>query len=70
VVRPGKFKVKISTTSRRSRWFDQVKSKSKTSTNKSKVEVVRPGKVKVEDIDNKSKRSTDKRSTGGHVETN
>jgi hypothetical protein len=57
--------------------------------NKSKVEVVRLGKVKVEDIDknskvevvqmgklkfeainNNSKRSTDKRSIGGHFEIN
>jgi hypothetical protein len=36
----------------------------------SKVEVVRLGKfeVKVEDIENKSKRSIDKRSTSGRVE--
>jgi hypothetical protein len=47
-----------STTSRRSRLVDRVKSKSK-------VEVVRHGKG----IDNKSKRSTNKRSTGGHVAT-
>jgi hypothetical protein len=46
------------TTSRRSRLVDQVKSKSK-------VEVVRHGKG----IDNKSKRSTNKRSTGRHVVT-
>jgi hypothetical protein len=31
---------------------------------------VRRGKVEVKVIDNKSKRSTDKRSTGGRVETN
>jgi hypothetical protein len=35
---------------------------------RSKVEVVRLGKVKVEEIDNKSKRPTNKRSTGGHME--
>jgi hypothetical protein len=36
---------------------------------KSKVEVVRLGKVEVKDINNNSKRPTDKRSTGEHVET-
>jgi hypothetical protein len=34
-----------------------------------KVEVDRPGKVEVKEIDNKSKRSTDKRSTGGCMAT-
>jgi hypothetical protein len=38
--------------------------------NKSKVEGVRPGKVEAEDIDNKSNKSTDKRSTGRCVATN
>jgi hypothetical protein len=62
--------VEESTTSRRSRWFDWVKSKSKTSIKKSKVEVVRPGKVEVKDIDNKFKEVNRTRGRQeGHVET-
>jgi hypothetical protein len=37
---------------------------------KLKVKMVREGKVKVEDIDNKSKRSTNKRSKSKRLETN
>jgi hypothetical protein len=54
----GKDEVEVDRNKSKVEVVDWVKSKSK-------VEVVRHGK----DIDNKSKRSTDKRSTGGRVET-